>query len=374
MSAPRLEVRLDLVEGNTRVLVERLAARGIAVEAVTKAALGDPALARAYLAGGAVGLADSRVANAERLRAAGVTAPITLVRSPMVSGCERTVRSCEVSANTEPEVISALSTAATANGWSHGILLMVELGDLREGIMPDDLEAVARHVLERPNVHLVGIGANLACRSGVVPGDANMGELSALASSLEGALGVRLRVVSGGNSANLAWALGTDDVGRVDRLRLGEALLLGCDPLERTPIAGLRTDAFSLVAEVIESKVKPAQPWGELAQTAFGERPGVRPGGEVIQTIVALGRQDVDPDDLAPPAGVVIVASSSDHLVLETGHVLRPGSELVFTPGYAALLRAMTSPFVTTVHLRGPGTAGSHLRATQVVGARDRPA
>lgn len=364
MTAPRLDVHLDRIEHNTRTLVDRLAPKGIAVEAVTKAALGSPELAQAYLDGGAVGLADSRVANAERLRSAGVTAPITLIRSPMVSEAERVVRTCEVSANTEPGVIAALSTAATGAGWSHGILLMVELGDLREGILPQDLDVVARHVVNLPHVHLVGIGANLACRSGVIPDDANMGELSRLATATERSLGTVLRVVSGGNSANLVWALGAPDVGRIDRLRLGEALLLGCEPLERTPIEGLRTDAFSLVAEVIESKVKPVQPWGTLAQTAFGERPWVGAGGNAIQTIVALGRQDVDPADLAPPPGAVVAGSSSDHLVLVTDQVLQPGSELAFRPGYAALLRAMTSPFVATVLRHGETGAGRHPHLT----------
>ncbi|HWJ96919.1 MAG TPA: alanine/ornithine racemase family PLP-dependent enzyme, partial [Acidimicrobiales bacterium] len=342
MTAPRLEVRLDLIERNTRTLVDRLAPKGIAVHAVTKAALGSPAVARAFIAGGAAGLADSRAANGERLRAARIRSPILSIRSPMVSEADRIVRTFETSANTEHDVITALSAAASAHGWSHGVLLMVELGDLREGILPRDVEVVARHALSLPSIELRGIGSNLACRSGVIPDDANMAELSDLATSLERSLGVALPVVSGGNSANLTWALATGDTGRINHLRLGEALLLGCEPLERRPVDGLSTDAFSLVAEVIESKVKPVQPWGELAQTAFGERPRRGVGGNAIQTIVALGRQDVDAGDLTPPAGAVIVASSSDHLVLETDHLLRPGTELAFRPGYAALLRAMT--------------------------------
>jgi len=348
MTAPRVEVRLDRIEHNTRTLVDRLAPKGIAVHAVTKAVLGSPAVADAFLAGGAAGLADSRAANGERMRSAGTSASILMIRAPMVSEADRIVRTFEASANTEHDVLTALSVAARARGWHHGVLLMVELGDLREGIMPRDVEAIARHALGLPNIDLLGIGANLACRSGVVPDGANMAELSDLATSLERSLGVALPVVSGGNSANLRWALAAADTGRVNHLRLGEALLLGCEPLEREPIDGLSTDAFSLVAEVIESKVKPVQPWGDVAQTAFGERPARGAGGNTIQTLVALGRQDVDASDLRPPPGAVIVASSSDHLVLETTHLLPPGTELAFRPGYAALLRAMTSPFVTT--------------------------
>ena len=347
MAAPRIEIRLDRIEHNARALVERLGAKGITVSAVTKASLGSPEVARALLAGGVGGLADSRVANVERLRDAGIDAPVLMIRSPMPSQVERVVRACEVSANTEPDVITALSEAAGAAGVRHGVLLMVELGDLREGILPADVEVVARHTMALPHLRLEGIGANLACRSGVVPDHTNMAELSRVAGAVEAALGRPLLMVSAGNSANVGWALMSSEVGRVNHLRLGEAILLGCDPLERTPIEGLCQDAFTVIGGVIESKVKPCQPWGTMAQTAFGERPVIDAGGNTIQTIVALGRQDVDASDLTPQAGARIVASSSDHLVLETDRVLRPGIEITFRPGYSALLRAMTSPFVT---------------------------
>ena len=54
---------------------------------------------------------------------------------------------------------------------------MVELGDLREGVMPRDLEATVRETLRFPNIRLRGIGTNLACRSGVKPDMKNMAEL-----------------------------------------------------------------------------------------------------------------------------------------------------------------------------------------------------
>ena len=107
-----------------------------------------------------------------------------------------------------------------------------------------------------------GIGTNLACRNGVVPDDRNMGELSDLAASIEAQFGIALGVVSGGNSSNLDWLRSTENVGRIDNLRLGEALLLGRDPLHRVPIAGLHHDAATIFAEVIESKHKPRRRLG----------------------------------------------------------------------------------------------------------------
>ena len=107
-----------------------------------------------------------------------------------------------------------------------------------------------------------------------MPDDANMGVLHRLVDRTEAHHGITLDVVSGGNSANLDWALTTTRLGRTNELRLGEAILLGTEPLRRTPIAGLSTNAFALVGEVIEVADKPARPWGNQAQAAYGEPPG----------------------------------------------------------------------------------------------------
>lgn len=358
MTAPRLDVRLDRIHHNARTLVERLAPRGIAVTGITKATLGSPEVASALVAAGVSALGESRVEGLERLRAAGLGVPLVLVRSPMPSQVERVVAAADVSFNTEPGVLAALAEAARRQGRVHGVVLMVELGDLREGLLPADVEPVARQVAASPHLHLRGIGANLACQSGVVPDDENMAELSTLATGLEASLGIRLATVSGGNSANLAWVSATGAVGRVDDLRLGESILLGTDPLDRLALDGLRTDAFTLVAEVIEAKVKPTQPWGAVGPSAFGAPPRAADRGLAHRAIVALGEQDVDPGDLTPPPGVTVLGASSDHLVLDTGRlVLEPGDEVRFGVGYRALLRAMTSPFVARAYLRPPASA-----------------
>ena len=351
MKAPRLEIDLLKLHHNARTLVERLSPRGISVTGITKATLGSPDVARAMLRAGVRSLGDSRIENIETLRAAGVTAPLTLVRSPMLSQVDRVVAHADVSFNTELDVITALAAAAEATGRTHGVVLMVELGDLREGILPGDLMGMVRDVQRLPAVVLAGIGTNLACQSGVSPDAANMGELSALAGSIEDRFGLTIGTVSGGNSANLDWALG-DAVtpGRVNDLRLGESILLGCEPLHRRPIEGLHTDAFTLVAEVIESKRKPSQPRGEIGQTAFGAAVPARDRGDRVRTIVAVGHQDVDPSGLLAPAGIEVLGASSDHLILDTGSDRLPvGSEVSFRLNYSALVRAMTSPFVAKV-------------------------
>ena len=350
MSAPRLEIDLAAVESNTRTLVGLLAPRGVRVTGVTKSSLGSPGVARAMLRGGAVGLGDSRVDNLARLVDGGVTAPLTLIRSPMLSEVESVVRHATTSLNSEQAVLSALSRAACRRRTEHAVVLMVELGDLREGVLAADVVTLARTVTTLPYLTLAGLGTNLACQSGVVPDQASMDELSRLAQDVETATGASLSVVSGGNSASLGWALTSDDLGRVDELRLGESILLGLDPLTRLPVSGLRTDAVMLVAELIEVQTKPAAPWGTRAQSAFGSPPDRSRSGTVRQGILAVGEQDVEAGGLCPPPGLRVLGMSSDHLVVDLGdHSAAVGDEIAFGVGYAGLLRAATSPFVAVV-------------------------
>ncbi len=347
MISPRLEIDLDKIEHNARTLVERLKTRRIAVTGITKAALGSPAIASRLLRAGVGGLGDSRIENIERMRQASISASMTLIRSPMLSQVDRVVKSADISFNTEVDVVIRLSSAAHKMGRTHGVVLMVELGDLREGIMPVDLAQAVREILCLPNINLRGIGTNLACRSGVSPDHRNMSELSALTTSIEETFGLTLDIVSGGNSANLNWALGDTSIDRINDLRLGESILLGREPLHRNPIDGLYTDAITLIAEVIESKVKPSKPWGIIAQSAFGtkQRPVTR--SEVFQSLLAIGEQDTDPYGLVPPDDIQVLAASSDHLIVDSGWRPLPlGTELTFQLSYSALVRAMTSSFV----------------------------
>ena len=350
MTSPRIEIDLDKIHHNVHTLRRQLARCGISVTGVTKAFLGSTEIASTFVRAGLHSLGDSRIENIMAMRQAGVAASMTLIRAPLLSQLRDVVVHADISFNTEIETIRKLSALAKALDRTHGIVLMVELGDLREGIMPEHLDAVVRETCRLPNIVLKGIGTNLACFNGVSPNSGNMAELSALAYSIEARFGRTIEIVSGGNSANLEWAFSGADTGRITDLRLGESLLLGLETLHRNAIDGLHTDAISIVAEVIESKLKPTQPWGTIAQTAFGGKPSARVPGNSVQTILAIGNQDTDTLGLTPPPGMTILGASGDHLVVDSGSEhMAIGSEVSFQPNYSALIRAMTSPYVSKV-------------------------
>jgi len=369
--APRLEINLGKIQHNASELVRCFARQGISITGVCKATLGSAAIATTLLRAGVTSLADSHIETIESMRRAGVQAEMMLIRSPMLSQVARVVASADVSLNTEIEVIRQLSQAAVKANRSHAVILMVELGDRREGIMPEMLLKTIQQTLCLPNIMLKGIGTNLACQNGVVPDIRNMSEWSALATLVEGRFGCKLETVSGGNSANLDWALSAVTVGRINHLRLGESILLGREPLHRRPLDGLFTDAFTVVAEVIESKRKPSLPAGVVELTARGVAATVVDRGVVWQSILAVGHQDVDPEGLLAPKGIEVMGASSDHLIVVSDrHELSVGAEVRFEPDYGSLVRAMTSPFVSKVFKHDPLPMGRLSKARPMSSTR----
>lgn len=345
---PRLEIDLSKIQHNSAQLTEHLAALGVRVTGVTKAALGAHQVANAMLLGGVNSIGDSRIENIRKMRESGVDAEFILLRSPLMSRVDEVVQYADISLNSELEVIMRLSDAAKRQKRIHRVLLMIELGDLREGIRLTDIEDVVEKCLQLPNIEIEGVGTNLTCLSGVKPDATNMGLLSKTAELLQARFGLKLAMVSGGNSATINWLCNSDSIGVINNLRLGEAILLGCETLHRQRISGLYDDAITLVAEVIESKIKPSIPEGDVTQNAFGSVPEFVQRGEIQRSILGVGQQDILIDGIIPDnPDLEIIGASSDHLVLDSSCCpLAVGAQVRFHLNYGALLAAMTSPFV----------------------------
>ena len=169
MLTPRIEINLEKIAHNTKKLMELYGSKGISVIGVTKVVCGDPNIAEALVKSGINILADSRIENIRRMRNAGVHAQFLLLRTPSLSQAEAVVKYADISLNSELSVIKRLSEYAIEYDSTHKIILMVELGDLREGLMPSDLDDTIEHVLALENIELIGLGTNLACFGGIKP-------------------------------------------------------------------------------------------------------------------------------------------------------------------------------------------------------------
>lgn len=343
---PRVEISLSQIRENTKKLSELYMQKGISLMGVTKAVLGEPSIAKAMIQGGVKFIADSRIENIQKMKSAGISIQFVLLRTPL-SQAESIVKNADISLNTEIETLKKLSYHAKGQNKIHQVIIMVELGDLREGILPCDLPQLVRKTLSLPHIKIIGIGCNLACYGGIKPDDKNMRELSELVDLIEKEFQIDLEIISGGNSANFEWFKSSQDVGRVNNLRLGESILLGCETVGRKVIPGLHTGAFQLIAEVIESKRKASVPLGEICQDAFGNVPGFLDRGDHQRVIIALGRQDVQVSNLKSNNKLKMIGSSSDHIILDgENHNLEVGDEIRFSLDYSGLLATMTSPFV----------------------------
>jgi predicted amino acid racemase len=377
LSSPRMEINLTKLRENAQVVSGWCGAAGLRLLAVTKGVRGDPHIARAFLRGGAAGLADSRLANLKGLidlgdvgnRPGGAVhlrsrPSLLLLRAPTPAQAGEAVALSDAVLCAGADTAEALAREVRP-GHPYEIFLTVDLGDLREGLLPEDLTSAALAIDRRlagvrgeadyrRRAHVAGLAANTACFCGVIPTRAHLDEMLYLAADAGEALG-RPLTVSAGNTAVLPLLLSQGVPAGLGDLRIGEGLLLGRESLHRTPLPGCHLDAFTFWGAVIEIGVKPSAPTGECAENAFGHAPVFVDRGRRLRAIVAAGRQDMIPEGLTPlETGIEIVGATSDHMVLDVGDYpgrLRVGDELGFSVNYASLLQAMTSSEVVKAYV-----------------------
>lgn len=354
---PRLEIYPERVRQNTEFVVKQCHEAHVQVACVTKAVAGNPEIAKAMVAGGADMLADSRIENIYKLRDAGLQGPFMLLRLPTPSRAAEVVEAADISLNSSLETMEALGRAAVAQNRVHRVIVMIDVGDLREGTWPDKAPKLIKAASAINGLEIIGLGTNLACYGGIVPSHGNMRLLVDTTTACRRYTELPLPVISGGNSSGLPLLVEGHLPGGINLYRIGETILLGRNVLDRSPWAGTRQDAFILKAEVIESETKPSKPIGEKAQDAFGNFPEFVDKGLRNRIICNLGRQDVIPDGLTPlDEGVEILGASSDHLIVDVTDCKRKfdvGDEIAFYPSYGALLSLITSDYVFKVIKEG---------------------
>ncbi len=353
MNYPRLTVKVNKFRYNVRTVAGWCRDRGISLAYVTKCTLADPILCDAAREEGAALFADSRLLNLAHVPEG---SPRLMLRVGCPEEADRIVHTADISLQSEAETIRALGRAAREQGKKHRVVLMIDLGDLREGLYFENSEGIlsaAEAVVKERGLELYGVGTNLTCFGGILPSPENLGVLTDIADDLRRRFTLPMPFVSSGNSSSLPLLLSGRMPAGVTNLRVGESILLGTDTAHGGPLAGLLQDVFALDVQLVEVQKKPSRPVGESSLNAFGEKVAFADKGEMLRGICAVGRQDADIDGLRPlTEDVEILGGSSDHLLVDLSRrpELRPGDVLSFAPSYGALLRLYTSPFVDKVH------------------------
>ena len=324
---------------------------GIKVAGVIKGANGIVSVAKDLTDCGIDMLASSRLEQLARVKNAGIPAKLLMIRVPMLSEAEELVRICDASLNSEMKTLEALNEAALGQNRKHGVILMADLGDLREGYFDHQelKDAAVKVEKDLKGLELLGIGTNLGCYGSVMPTKDKMDALAALAEDVEGLIGRPLEIVSGGATSSLMGVFDDYMPEKVNMLRIGAGILVG--PLDETctcygyhQMEMLNDDSFVLEAQVIEVKLKASHPIGTLGVDAFGHKNTYVDRGMRKRALCAVGGADFgDPGDIIPlDPGVQVVGCSGDHLILDVEDATvtpEVGDIIRFKPRYTALLR-----------------------------------
>lgn len=345
-----LEIDLDKITENANRVVTLCRRKGIDVLGVTKGFSANHQIVSAMIAGGIEGLADARMENIIELRKRNFHSPMTLLRIPRLSNVNNVVQYADTSINSEISVIEALATAAIRIKKMHNVILMVDVGDLREGVMQENVLEMATKIKKIQGINLVGLGTNMGCFGGILPSNDNLGLLIELKEILERKLNFKLDIISGGGTSSLLLVENRSIPKGINQLRIGEGILLGTDTTNNRSIPWLHQDAFRLSAEVIEVKDKPSMPIGEIGKDAFGNAPQFIDIGTRKRAILAIGKQDVHIEGLIPiEEKYKILGGSSDHMIVDItdgDKIIKVGDEIIFKLTYPGLLSASDSRYI----------------------------
>lgn len=360
---PRLVVDLKKLEGNLDAVAKITKDEGnCSLMIVTKGLCADPEMAKMVAGHKAVDfMADSRVMNiktyAEEARKNGKKT--VLLRIPMHSEVADVAKYVDLSFNSELSTIRLLNEEAKKLDLVHNILLMIDLGDLREGIFYQNEDLIfqtVEEILAMENINLYGIGVNLTCYGAIIPKNDNLSNLTALAAKIEEKFQIKLEMVSGGNSSSI-YLVGKGELpAGINNLRLGESFLLGNDTAYGEKLPGTVGDALVLEAQIVELKEKPSLPIGEVGVDAFGQKPYYEDRGIIKRAIIAVGKQDTDIDSMEPlDEKIDILGGSSDHIILDvtkSDKEYKVGDVVAFTLGYGGMLKTATSAYVEKAYVK----------------------
>jgi predicted amino acid racemase len=322
---------------------------------VTKLLCGNMKFLKEVLELGIKEVCDSRLSNLKMIKQMAPHVHTVYIKPPPKRSIPNVVKYADVSFNTESETIALLSREAVRQGKVHKVTIMIELGDLREGIMGESLLGFYDKVFNLPNIEITSIGANLNCLHGVLPSQDKLIQLGLYKQLIEVKFNKKIPWVTGGTSVVFPLLARRQVPKAINHFRIGETLYFGNNLLTEKPIKGMTTDVFHLYSEIIELTEKPMVPIGEMAENPSGETFEVeandpRYGRTSFRAILDIGLLDIAPEFLiADDPKISIVNASSDMMVVDLGETNRNyqvGDLVSFRLKYMGLLRLMNSPYI----------------------------
>jgi predicted amino acid racemase len=301
---------------------------------------------------GAKQFCDSRVSNLRMIKSISEEVETIYIKPPPKRHITSIVKYADISFNTEIETIELLSKEAKKQNKLHKIIIMIEMGELREGVMREHLLEFYNTIFKLPNIQVIGIGTNLTCMYGVLPSHDKLIQLCLYEQLIEARFDREIQYVSGGSSVSIPLIFEKLLPVGINHFRVGETLYLGTDVYNNRTFKTMENDVFQLFAEIIELIEKPRAPMGEFGQNLVGEtkKHDQDQSKTSYRAIIDLGLLDVDGDHIKiKNRDLKIVGASSDMLVVDLSENVNKynvGDLLEFEMDYFGMLRIMNSKYI----------------------------
>ena len=298
-------------------------------------------------------ICDSRIENLKIIKSISPDIETVFIKPPAKRNAAKIVQYADVSFNTEYETIKLLSNAAVKQDKIHKIVIMIELGELREGVMREQFIDFYSLVFDLPNIEVAGIGTNLTCMYGVLPNHDKLIQLCLYKQLVEARFNKTIPYISGGASVTIPLIYKGLLPAGINHFRVGETLFLGTDVYNCSPYEHMHNDVFKLYAEIIELNDKPMIPNGEMGHNLSGNVlsfDDTLSGTSSFRAIVDVGLLDVEEGNIIPVhEDMKIAGASSDMIVLDLGENprnLKVGDSIEFSLNYMGILRLMNSDYI----------------------------
>ncbi len=298
-------------------------------------------------------ICDSRVSNLKMIKSINPKIETIYIKPPAKRSIPSVVKYADISMNTEFATIKMLSDEAKKQNKTHKIIIMIELGELREGVMGEDFMDFYESVFKLKNILVVGIGANLSCLYGVLPNHDKLIQLSLYEQLIEAKFNRQIKYVSGGSSVTIPLIFQNLLPRGINHFRVGETLFLGTDVYNNTKFKKMNSDVFRLYSEIIELIEKPVVPMGEFGTNVEGKslEPNQLNIGETsYRAIIDIGLLDVDVNHIElVDKRIKITGASSDMIVIDLNDnrkKYKVGDLIEFKLNYMGTLRLLNSKYI----------------------------
>ena len=348
-----VELYKSKLKHNYNFLTKLFAERNIEWGVVTKLLCGNKNYIKEVLDLGITEIHDSRISNLKVIKSIDKNVQTVYIKPPAKRSISKIIKYADVSFNSEYSTIKMLSEEAVKQNKLHKIIIMIEMGDLREGVVGDQVIDFYERVFKLPGIRIVGLGTNLNCLHGVMPSQDKLIQLSLYKQLIEVKFNREIPWVSGGTSVTIPLLLKNMRPMGVNHFRVGEILYFGLNLFTMKTVTGMKDDVFKLHAEIIELHEKPKVPTGELAENPSGEVLEINEadyGKTSYRAIIDIGLLDISPEFLIPlDKSIKITGASSDMLVIDLGKTRRNykvGDLVSFKLRYMGALSILNSDYI----------------------------